>query len=68
MLRDFALEIRKFFARQRTDLAQCREVLLRALYVTLEEISLPNVFMRTPVPRIERESAMRVLECEIEFS
>jgi hypothetical protein len=49
---DFALKIREFFARQRTDIAQRSEVFLRALHVTLDEISLPNVFMRTPVPRI----------------
>jgi hypothetical protein len=43
-------------------------VFLRVLHVTFEKIGLPNVLMRAPVPRIERESVIVVLECEIELS
>ncbi len=68
VLRDFAFQIRKFFARQGTDLAQRGEVFLRALHVTFEKIGFPHVLMRTAVPRIERESAIIVVECEIELS
>lgn len=68
MFCDLALEIGKLFTCQRTDLAQCFEVLLGTLQVAFHEIGFADVFVRAAVSWVERKSLPVVLEREIELA